>query len=271
MPSLTTSRFVLTLILVAGSVVALVSLSPSTTQAQNPDDDEYAHVKGQDEYGPTYEVKQVPSQMRRALDAQGKCTVPSFINATMERDGSQCWVISQIPAAGTVITGPQSVTVQLEYTCNGVDTFWARLLVDAVDATPPTLAVQVQGDGQEPQTAPSGIRYFRSPVTLAVNAVTADNVDGARNAPHPDISIEVGCEVIPGVLELTEPGYYTLAVKAIDSSGNSTSTRSSWRFDKTGMSRQALQSKPLPSPTMEQLIWSKRRYCSHPRKQIHAS
>lgn len=122
-----------------------LSLLASVCLGQTGDED-FANPDGEDIYGPKYKSEPVPADMSIALNDQCGYELESFINRTIARDGSECWIVHQIPASGTILTGPGEVVVQLQYTCDGFDEYWARLPITLVDITPPEISVNLSSN-----------------------------------------------------------------------------------------------------------------------------
>jgi hypothetical protein len=68
-----------------------------TSNSWAQQDEKYAHPDGEDSYGPTYDAKELPSEINAQLDAQGRYVVPDFFNLTIKRDELECWVVNQDP------------------------------------------------------------------------------------------------------------------------------------------------------------------------------
>lgn len=184
------------------------------TSAAFADDERYAHPDGQDMYGPRYEERAVPSQMRELLDSEGKYIIPSFIDRTIRRNNQECWIVDQIPAPGTILTCPQITTVELEYTCDGVNTFWAQLPIELLDVMPPEVTVVLDSNVQPHMSFGGVLRYLTPGVVVPV--ITAS--DTCDDAPATEYLLN-GQPYVLGT-PITTEGLHFLNVFAEDASGN---------------------------------------------------
>jgi len=128
--------------------------------------DKYAHPDGEDAYGNRYEAREAPTEMKVHLDVDGEYVLPSFIDLTINREATECWVTEQIPAAGTVYTGPQTVVVQLKHICGNNEEYWARLPVEIKDITPPEVVVMLDSNATPPKLMCGVQRYVATAAVL---------------------------------------------------------------------------------------------------------
>ena len=156
------------------------------------------------------------------LDGDGLWVVPDltgYLDETTTIDPATAW---QSVAAGTVFGGPQTVVIDAGGTDGaGVPFVAVKLVVALQDVTPPTLDVDLLGDGMLAMVSPGGLGYFVAPVTITADSFATDNVDGGVVAAALNVDISVDC-IGPGPVVLADTGYYTLHARVTDSSGNTT-------------------------------------------------
>jgi len=158
--------------------------------------------------------KTVPEEMTAVLDDDGHFVVPSFINATIYRGNQECWVIDQVPAAGTVVTCEQSLTMELLYTCGSGEQRWARLPITLVDVSPPEIDIVIDSSG-EPHLSFGGVARYISPVVVLPLLTASDSCAGAS---FTEITLN-GAAYQIGV-PIVSSGVQILRATAIDASGN---------------------------------------------------
>lgn len=177
--------------------------------------EDYAEPKGEDEYGETYQVRQVPTEMTAALDGQCGYVIESFIDRTIYRGQEEWWVIEQIPAAGTLVTGPQTVSVQLKHTRDTGEERWASLPITTLDVTPPQIDVLVDSNG-EPHTSFGNIQRYVTPVAVLPILMATDACDADpafEELTHNGDPYLIGAAI-------TDVGLHIIQATAIDASGN---------------------------------------------------
>lgn len=156
------------------------------------------------------------------LDGDGLWVVPDltgYLDETTTIDPATAW---QSVAAGTVFGGPQTVMIDAGgEDAAGVPFVAVKLVVALQDVTPPTLDVDLLGDGMLAMVSPGGLGYFVAPVTITADSFATDNVDGGVVAATLNVDISVDC-IGPGPVVLADTGYYTLHARVTDSSGNTT-------------------------------------------------
>jgi len=177
-------------------------------------DDRYAQPRGEDYYGVRYAVNNEPIPSEKILDDLGRFEIPSFINLTIEQDESECWVIDQVPAPGTIITGNGQTVVQLKYTCGQNDEYWARLPIDLVDVTPPEINVDITSNGT-PHISFGGVLRFVAPSAVVPLITTWDACD----QQHAKTFLLDGHPYTMGT-PISTPGYHSLQITTEDESGN---------------------------------------------------
>jgi hypothetical protein len=79
---------------IACSALSLsLSLSVIESRCFAQEEEEFAEGAREDAWGRSYQVTEVPTTMTDFLDEEGRWIVPSFMNATLWRNGHECWVI----------------------------------------------------------------------------------------------------------------------------------------------------------------------------------
>lgn len=199
-------------------VCVCLSLSvPMSASCFAQEQEKYARPGGEDYYGPRYEAREVPTQLKEVLDEDGRYTIPSFINLTIQRGEQDCWVTDQEPAPGTIVSCPQTVTVRLKHTCTGSDEHWARLPIELIDRTPPEVTC-ILDSSTDPQVSFGGVlRYLRPAAVLPV-LVVDDSCD-----PSPDVQITLNGAPYALGTPITALGMQSIEVRLADDSHNTTS------------------------------------------------
>ncbi|MCW5762365.1 MAG: hypothetical protein KIT88_03870 [Phycisphaeraceae bacterium] len=154
------------------------------------------------------------------LDSDGVWMMPDLTDytvATTAVDPADAW---QSVVSGSIFGGPQTVLVEIGGLDGDDEPFAAaRLVIALVDVTPPTLVVELLGDGMPPMVSPGGVDYFVAPVTVSAIASALDNVDSVITNSVIPVNGSIGCEG-PGPVVIASTGYYIYEATATDAAGN---------------------------------------------------
>lgn len=175
----------------------------------------YAQPEGEDWYGTQYAARQVPSSVTEVLDEQGHYTIPWFVDLTIFDNQQECWVVAQNPPGGTVVTGPQTVTVCLQYTCGNNEEEYASLLIELKDITPPEVTV-IADSTSNPHLSFGGVVRYLTPVVVAPIVTVSDSCDA-----NPGKQITLDGQPYQLGMTVSSVGLHFLNAQVTDASGNS--------------------------------------------------
>lgn len=156
------------------------------------------------------------------LNSAGQWAVPDFTTNLDEIIGAQPASAWQATQAGTLVTGPQTLVMEVGGVDQGTPYTSSRLVITLKDRTGPTVTIAIQGNGTAGFDSPSGLKYFIAPADISANWTAIDNVDGPIASTG--AVIDVDCEVVEAnsPAHITSPGLYTLRGTFRDAAGNST-------------------------------------------------
>ncbi len=156
------------------------------------------------------------------LDVDGMWMMPDltdYMVATTDVDAAGAW---QSVASGLVFGGSQTVLVEV----GGLDAtnepyIAAKLVLSLVDVTPPDLLselVNIDPANSPSLVSPSGVPYFVSPAQIGIEASATDSV-----CLEPTVYLYLNGSLVDASASVSESGFYSVRVVAVDGSGNSTS------------------------------------------------